>query len=247
MASGANEADVVMGIEAFVRLHKQLRSHLPHASIGYGICDAGYDATHFYRLQHELGSVPVVALAKEVKPIHDNDTIRFDEDGTPLCPGSARMRRHQYDAKSESVLYYCPAKRRGRTPGVDMSFCPLGTLCEPETKMGPIVRVAMEENMRLYTPVVRGSDQFKSLYNERSGVERVFGRLKSNTGNGNSRRRYMRQLYLTGQSIAFHGLAWVDERFDRVPDDFDGLIEALESILDERERLNEVKQELVAS
>ena len=189
----------------------------------------------------------MIALAKEVKAIHDDDTIRFDKDGTPSCPGSARMRRHQYNAKTGSVLYYCPAKRRGRKAGVDMSFCPLGTLCEPDTKMGPMVHVATEDNMRLHTPIARGSDQFEALYNERSGVERIFSRFKSNTGNGNSRRRYMRQLYLPSQSIAFHGLAWVDERFDSVPDDFDGLMEALESILDERERLAEVKQELVAS
>jgi hypothetical protein len=63
-----------------------------------------------------------------------------------------------------------------------MTRCPLGSLCEPESKMGPLTQVDVEKHGRFSPEVPRNSQQFGELYKQRSGIERINGSLKKALG-----------------------------------------------------------------
>lgn len=181
--TGAHEPDVMAGVDAFVQLYKWMREYLPQARILYDICDAGYDATWFYKLVLGLGSVPIIPLAKLPATPQGKDGIARDPNGTPLCPGGAPMWRHSFDKKTDKIVYGCPAKRPGRKRGKagivhDVSRCPRGEFCEPDTRMGPIVRVAVDDDPRLNPPISRSSPLFAEIYNGRTAAERHFAHAK---------------------------------------------------------------------
>jgi len=179
MLDGANTADVLMGITSLARLERQLRQCLPEAHIEHAIFDAGYDATAFHRFVAKIGAKPVIALnPKNFKPL-DPDGIPRNDQGVPLCPGGAPMRRHGYSKKTFKCVYNCPAKRPGRENGrqifkIRFERCPNASLCEPDTKMGPLVHLSLDDDPRLNPPVPRGSDRFLELYRKRTCTERHF-------------------------------------------------------------------------
>jgi hypothetical protein len=100
--------------------------------------------------------------------------ILFEPDGTPLCPGKCRMRHHAYAKSRAAHLYNCPAKRQnGKGEWIfHTEDCPLGADCRPETKMGYFLYLKSEADLRLFPPIPRDTKRFKTLYHERTSVER---------------------------------------------------------------------------
>ena len=126
----------------------------------------------------------------------------------------------------------------GRTNGkptfkVNLEACPLGTLCEPDTKMGPLVYLPFKENPRLNTAIPRGSDLFKQLYKQRSGTERFFSRLQlKGLKNRPYRREHLFGIATLAEALTAHAMLWVKERFgDRKPKDNTELFEWMESLV----------------
>jgi len=111
--------------------------------------------------------------------------------------------------------------------------CPLGTLCQPETKMGPVVYVNTDDDPRLYPLISRKSKQFKKLMNLRSGCERsnslkkvtykLFRRVCRNATH------YLVRLYLI--SIVEHALVWLSDEYKKVEGDTKKLIKSLQKRL----------------
>ena len=101
-------------------------------------------------------------------------TITFDSDGTPLCPGLRRMRHHGYNRTKAAHSYNCPAMRpNGKHEWIFYpEDCPFKKNCHPGTKMGLGMYIKSEADLRLFPPVPRDSTRFKTLYNERTSVER---------------------------------------------------------------------------
>lgn len=186
--AGAHEPDVIMGVEAVAGLHKLLHRHLPHAAVAYGVFDKGFDATEYYRFLVHLGIAPIIPLHNEAAPTpQDDQGRRRDADGTPLCPGGARMWHHSFNKKSGKHVYCCPAKYTGRCNGksvirTDLVRCPHGQLCDPSSVMGPMVLLSVEDDPRLSPPVPRDSELFKKLYNQRTTTERFFSQAKVGAG-----------------------------------------------------------------
>lgn len=231
----ANTNDVVMGIDDLVRFEKRRRASLPDAlKLAHGLFDAGYDATAFYRLNLALDIKPVIALARPASS--SNEGVELDSDGVPLCVGGARMKRHNFNAATGKVCWHCPAKYAGREQGkqvrkVDLGRCPLGVLCEPETKMGPLVHLSVEDDPRLSGPVTRGTERWKALYKKRSGAERVFASFKHRGPQGRVKRQEHLLVNLMGQSIVKHALVWAQEHLKAHPvNDADALIEVIEEL-----------------
>jgi len=101
--------------------------------------------------------------------------ITFDHDGTPLCPGGCRMRRHNYDPAKAALFFACPALRpNGKGERIfHADECPFHQNCEgPEKKMGYTTYISSEADLRLFPPLPRDSARFKALYNERTSTER---------------------------------------------------------------------------
>ena len=66
---------------------------------------------------------------------------------------------------------FCPAMHDGLP-------CPSLEKCNGEKTYGLVVRVKCEEDLRRFPPIGRATKQFERLYNGRTAVERVNGRLK---------------------------------------------------------------------
>jgi len=236
MVEAAHTADVVMGVESLSRLYKLLRKHLPHAKIEFSLYDKGYDAEHFYRLNHALGIAPLIPLSNQSKTPVDVNNIARDEHGTPLCAGNIPMKRMGCNNQRGHVRYCCPAKYVGRDKRRELERCPLGAWCEPESKMGPLVYLPFEENPRLNTVVPRGSEQFKERFKQRSGPERFNSTLVSSGLKGRPyRRQHLFHLGGLCHAIGRHAKAWAKKRFGaEKAKDANELLDWVESLLVEK-------------
>jgi len=144
--------------------------------------------------------------------------------------------------------YICPAKYLGRTKGkpewkVKMERCPLGKLCEPDSKMGPLAYLRFDEDHRYNTVIPRESDKFKEMYKKRTSTERLFSQFEDNVLSSRVyRRMHLFQMRLTCQSINIHTRLWVRTRFaNKKLDDGKVIIECLKEILTDLKKKTEDK------
>ncbi|HJO96239.1 MAG TPA: hypothetical protein QF753_22805 [Victivallales bacterium] len=233
MIEAGHVADVVMGVTSLERLHKLLRQHLPEARLEFLLYDKGYDAEHFYRYINKLGGKALIPMVERGKTPVDENNIPRDKNGIPLCPGKIPMKRMGCNYQRGHTRYCCPVKYIGREKRTELERCPLGVLCEPDSKMGPLVYLSFDENPRLNTAIPRGSESFKELYKQRSSPERFYSTLASA---GLKSRPYRRQhLYLLGalcHAIGVHARAWVKKRFgSKKAKDAHQLLDWAESLL----------------
>jgi hypothetical protein len=205
------------------------------------VMDKGFDAEPIYRMVTTLGSTPIIPLHSNTKTLASDGEQNFADDGTPLCPGKAKMKRHGRSRNKAAVVFHCPAKYAGHQNGklvrkVDLGRCPLRTLCEPESKMGPTVFVSMSDNPRLHGPVARESQTWKELYKKRSGAERLYSTFKSEGPQGAVKRQEYVLINLVGQSIVRHAKVWVKEEFaGEMPNTMESLLRTLEKIASQGE------------
>jgi hypothetical protein len=106
-------------------------------------------------------------------PLH----VVHDEAGTVYCydtsdpPVRRRMSYAGHEKDRETLKYRCPAKVEGFA-------CPAESRCNAGKSYGMTVRVPQEIDLRRFPSIPRGTAQFERLYNGRTSVERVNGRLK---------------------------------------------------------------------
>jgi hypothetical protein len=104
--------------------------------------------------------------------------IVYDQAGTVFCydkvsttPVRHPMAYIGHEADRGTLKYRCPARHQGWD-------CPSDALCNGERDYGLTVRVDQEIDLRRFPSVPRATKQFERLYNGRTAVERVNGRLK---------------------------------------------------------------------
>ncbi|MBI2569161.1 MAG: hypothetical protein HYV63_19250 [Candidatus Schekmanbacteria bacterium] len=171
--AAANAPDVLAGVEAMERLEKLRQNVLPEPHVRAGIFDKGCDATAFYRFLLELKATPVIPPSRHSMTPADAAGIPRDAQGTPLCAGALPMRRDGFDKTKGRLVYNCPIKRPTHAQGrpvlvTHRAECPLGALCEPESKMGPLPYLPILENPRLNPPMARDSELHKELFANRT-------------------------------------------------------------------------------
>lgn len=215
---GANTPDVVLGVEALLRLVKRLEQEDLKAQLWAGIWDAGYDATPFYRMHRELGIKPLIPLAQEVKTPACAQGLARSEEGTPLCPAGVPMRLHQRG--EQEIVYNCPVKRPTRAGGkyqyrAREEECPRGALCEPESVLGPLVHIRLDGDPRMNLPIPRESPLFAELFKQRTATERYNSTLKAkgDMATGAYRRKHLTLAAAVLHAIGLHAQAWVDKVF----------------------------------
>ena len=219
--SRASETDFTLSMKNMDRLKKALREHGLEWKIENVVYDSGHDATGIYEYLMESHIKPIIALNPRsgTYPSPTGTAKRVNENGVPICPGGMLMRRMGFDPKRHRVYYGCPVKRP--THRKDQGYiyinhvdeCPLGVLCQPETKHGPVVYVKTSDDPRLYPPIPRMASKYKKLMNLRSGCERSNSMKKNTYGLGNrpcrSDTHFLVRLYLI--SIIEHAKAWLAE------------------------------------
>jgi hypothetical protein len=104
--------------------------------------------------------------------------IVYDQAGTVFCydkvsepPVRHAMAYIGHEPERGTLKYRCPARHQGFD-------CPSDATCNGERDYGLTVRVKQEIDLRRFPSIPRATKQFQRLYDGRTAVERVNGRLK---------------------------------------------------------------------
>ena len=134
---------------------------LPLSSMRYQTMDAGYDYGAIYQQVHRMGHQSIIAYNKK----NESEPIGFDKHFAPTC-----FREHSYlydsfDAKYETLKYTRPK---------ECHDCPLANegICQK------VYKVKITTDLRRYTAPARGSKAWKTIFKQRTSVERVNAYLK---------------------------------------------------------------------
>lgn len=148
-----------------------------------GIGDKGYDdKVLISSLWDKYGIKPIIDIRnmwreKETRTFengpHKHKNITYDFKGNIFChcPKTGEVTKMAFggfEQGRETLRYLCPALQYGiECKGA--AQCPL--------KQG--VRIALDEDRRIFTPLARSSYRWKRIYNKRSSVERVNSRIET--------------------------------------------------------------------
>jgi len=147
--------------KAAIPLLKGISERLSLPFLRYDIMDAGYDYEPIYERIHRMGHLAVIAYNRR----NESEPIGFDQHFAPTCVREHSYRYDSYDAKYETIKYTRPKEC------VD---CPLAhdELCQK------VYKVKITTDLRKYTAPARGSKAWKTLFKQRTAVERVNAYLK---------------------------------------------------------------------
>lgn len=223
----ASESDFTLSLKSLDRFTKACTENGLDISLSAAVYDAGHDGRGNYEYLLAKGIDPVIAL----NPRHGLPLASGNADGIPLCPANLPMRRHS-TGPNHQLFFNCPVKRPTHLEGKTVwkshpAECPHQVLCQPETKMGPVVFVRQDSDPRLYPAIARDSAKFKELMKLRSGCERSnsFKKVahKLDRRPCRSATHYLIRLYLI--SILEHAKAWLAEDRKLHGDEFEKLID----------------------
>lgn len=162
----------------------------------YLFADRGYDAQENNKvLWDEMGIKPVIDTRRMwqdepdmPRPLYEErmDSIVYTEKGQILCrcrDGADETKNYEpmvfegFEADRNTLKYRCPAAAHGWE-------CPLKQYCNSgqHTAHGRIVRVPLDKDRRIFTPVARPSLKWEREYKHRTAVERFNSRLDVSFG-----------------------------------------------------------------
>jgi hypothetical protein len=215
----ASESDFTLSLKSLDRFQKTLREHDVTWQLRTVVYDAGHDSLGIYQYLQDRQLQPVIVLNPRcgAAPNPSGTAQQLNEKGLPVCPAGLVMRRHSA-GEQHRIYYNCPVKRPTHVAGktVWKSYvqeCPHQVLCQPDTKMGPLVYVRSDSDPRWYPPIPRDSAEFKRLLALRSGCERS-NAVKKVTHKLNRRVCRSASLFLvrlTLISVCEHAKAWLAE------------------------------------
>lgn len=143
----------------------------PEVKIDYVCLDSAHDNYPTYQLCKEWNITPFIDLnTNRGKPKTIPDEIEIDTDGTPKCQAGHRMVYNGYCSGRSRIKWRCPFAC-GK-----VDDCACKSNCSP-SPYGRCIYTKPDWDIRLYTPVPRGTDAYKKIYNNRTGSERVNNRI----------------------------------------------------------------------
>jgi hypothetical protein len=146
----------------------------------YLTADRGYDDGKLIeKLWKEYHIKPVIDIrnswrdGEETKLLPGTENIVYDYKGRVYChpmgPGPEEQREMAYagfEESRETLKYRCPAQHYGLK-------CSCSETCPARTG----IRIKMQQDPRLFTPVARSSYKWDRIYDTRTSVERVNSRI----------------------------------------------------------------------
>ena len=188
VVTAANENDsphLLPLLEKGFKDHSELEERAESVAADKGYDDGGDKKT----IHEEYGIAPIIPprdLAKGAhKPLDEkhSDTIYIAPDGEVCCRHDpfnkdvgkqfCAMQFCGYESDRDTLKFRCPAAAFGLE-------CKNKDACRSATKdsgHGRTIRIALDEDPRLFLPVYTKSLRFEKLYNMRTGIERMFYRL----------------------------------------------------------------------
>lgn len=180
----------------------QARANLPENRIETLAFDKAADDNDTHKLLNKSGIKPLIEVRSlwneeplRLLPGHDgNSNIVYDEKGTLYCYDRTshpivlhQMAYNGYEQQRGTLKYRCPARHEGWS-------CPHDGVCNDGKEYGLTVRVKSDIDLRRFPPIPRATKKFERLYDGRTAVERVNGRLKvfwgADDGNISGARRF---------------------------------------------------------
>ena len=164
----------------------EAQNNLPQGRIKTLAYDMAADSNEVHRVLQKAKIKPLIenrALWKEEQermlPGHDGrSNIVYDQAGTVYCYDRVsqpmlrnRMAYIGHEPQRETLKYRCPARHEGWP-------CAMSQTCNAGKKYGLTVRVKRQIDLRRFPPIPRATKKFERLYQGRTAVERVNGRLK---------------------------------------------------------------------
>ncbi|KPJ89112.1 MAG: transposase [Spirochaetes bacterium DG_61] len=149
----------------------------------YGIADRGYDDGKLIeKLWDEYRIKPVIDIrdmwkdGEETKALKSVWNVVYNYRGEVFCDNPNgdeqwEMAYGGFEKERGTLKYRCPAKHYGYECRGER-WCPVGKA----------VRISLNEDRRVFTPLARSSYQWKNIYKKRTAVERVNSRLDVSFG-----------------------------------------------------------------
>jgi len=151
--------------------------------------DRAYDSTENNELVwDEYGIKPLLDIremwkdGEKTRALYpeQTDNIVYNNKGKIYChcPVSDRVREMAYmgfEKERKTLKYRCPAA----TYGLE---CEGKERCRGKSEYGRIVRIPLETDRRIFTPIARSSYAWKRKYKRRTAVERINSRLDVSFG-----------------------------------------------------------------
>ena len=132
--------------------------------------DSAHDNLPTYRLLEHWEVNALIDLNKRRGAIDGlPEGISLDQDGHPLCRAGFRMCSWGYD-KNKGHKFRCPLAC-GR-----VTECPYASECSKST-YGRTIYMHNDSDLRFHPRIPRGSEQYQSIYKERTACERVNNRV----------------------------------------------------------------------
>lgn len=170
--------------------HPELIDRCDHAMF-----DKGYDSTKIITdLWNKYKIKPIIDIrnmwkdGEKTKQLKGKqiENVTYDYKGTVFChcPKTGEVKKMVFggfEKGRETLKYICPALAYGIE-------CKGASECPIYLKS---IRIPLEEDLRVFTPVARSSYKWKKLYNKRTSVERVNSRIDVSFG---FERHYIRGL-----------------------------------------------------
>lgn len=134
------------------------------------IADAAHDNYPTYHLLHQWRIKPFIDLSARGDNKIQSDGLFLSKNGIPVCPDGHEMVNWGLMWKSYRIKFRCPLVA-GK-----VIFCPYDRQCN-KSLYGKSLYLRLASNIRLLTPVPRGSDDWKDTYKLRTASERVNNRI----------------------------------------------------------------------
>lgn len=177
-ASAGESPQAHVLLDKVEKTHPQILTRCEHF-----MADRGYDDGKLITRLWDVHNIkPVIDIrnvwkdGEETKLVSGLQNVVYDYCGTVYChcPKTGTRREMAYggfEKKRKALKYRCPAEHYGVTCQ-GKEDCPVAKA----------VRIPLEEDRRIFTPVARSSYKWEKLYNKRTSTERVNARLDVSFG-----------------------------------------------------------------
>ena len=168
------------------------------------VADRGYDSKRNNKfLWDDYQAKPIIGIKGGWRDFDEKladseyaDNVLYDYHGNVFCYDMNTMKKRNliycgFEKKRGTLKYRCPLAAKGKKCKAE-DKCGKGSY----GKYGRIVRIPIEKDRRIFTPLARSSKTFKKEYKKRTALERINSRLDVSFGFENHYIKGMKKMRL---------------------------------------------------
>lgn len=168
----AKRHDSVTGIVALA----ELKEVSPFLNVKNVCFDSANDNYPTYELCSSWNYTPFIDLNdNRGKPTTLPEALSINDYGVPICPSNLEMSYNGFCINRSRHKWRCPAKCGKQ------ATCNLEQPCSP-SNYGRVIYTKPDWDIRLFTPVPRGTSEWKEIYKIRTCSERINNRILNDYG-----------------------------------------------------------------